>query len=131
MTSLGRYLYDTICNHFSTPTTPSPRQLPAAMTDESSVSGDDPYGYQPSISDVLQVKKTLLEKLPAELIDAVIDAAEYWPHTTSINSPPDQTPFCNNAGTDRENQFIVRKPPRTVYIWLSPNEYYISCEPLL
>ncbi|RDL41635.1 uncharacterized protein BP5553_01614 [Venustampulla echinocandica] len=88
-----------------------PPPPPPATNDKSSVSGSSPGNYQPSISDVLQVKETLLEKLPLELIDVVIDAAEYWPHTTSINTPPAESPFCIRGDANHENQFILRTPP--------------------
>lgn len=46
---------------------------------------------EPTILDVLAVKKILSElkphPLPAELIDIIIDHAEYWPHTTSLPHP--------------------------------------------
>ncbi|KAK6594584.1 hypothetical protein H4I96_10315 [Botrytis cinerea] len=48
----------------------------------------DSERYQPSLEDVLTVKNTLFtlrpeSPLPLELIDAIIDLSEYWPHTTT------------------------------------------------
>jgi hypothetical protein len=42
--------------------------------------------YKPSVEDVVHVKEAMHSKsrLPYELIDAVVDMAEYWPHTTTI-----------------------------------------------
>jgi hypothetical protein len=42
--------------------------------------------FEPSISDVLDVKEFLYNKskLPYELVDVIVDLAEYWPHTTTI-----------------------------------------------
>lgn len=42
-----------------------------------------PSSYSPTIKDVFCVKATLRVKLPLEIIDAIIDFAEYWPHVTS------------------------------------------------
>jgi hypothetical protein len=46
--------------------------------------------YKPSVEDVLSVKEFLgsISSFPLELIDTVIDFAEYWPHTsTAITTP--------------------------------------------
>jgi hypothetical protein len=61
--------------------------------------------YKPSIGDVLSVKEMFLKNglLPPELVDPVIDFAEYWPHTTSTRKER----ITVRAGEDRENQFIV------------------------
>ena len=40
----------------------------------------------PSMSTILWLKKFLLKKLPLELVELVLDHAEYWPHTTAIKS---------------------------------------------
>ena len=39
----------------------------------------------PSRSTILFVKNFLIKKLPRELVDLVLDHAEYWPHTTTIS----------------------------------------------
>ena len=59
----------------------------------------------PSVQDVLDVKAFLFEKtaLPVELLDTIIDYAEYWPHTTVKTT----TSTSVMAGAMRENQFIV------------------------
>jgi len=65
--------------------------------------------YEPSILDVIVVKamltKTLhtrsLHKLPPELVDSIVDFAEYWPHT-SVEVGPGRAPYQRN-----ENIFLV------------------------
>jgi len=61
--------------------------------------------HQPSVQDVLEVKTFLFEKaaLPVELLDTIIDYAEYWPHTT-VRTTTSTTVM---SGASRENQFIV------------------------
>src|SRR4051812_24918155 len=71
--------------------------------------------YQPSIEDVLTVKDVFLSllpetPLPLELIDAIIDLAEYWPHT-STTLPPDRRETYVRAGGDDENRFMLRSLP--------------------
>jgi len=65
--------------------------------------------YGPSIRDVLAVKEALHSKttLPYELIDAIVEMAEYWPHTTT--SLPNLLTV-RGGRHDRENIFIVRAP---------------------
>ena len=38
----------------------------------------------PSMGTILWVKSFLIKRLPLELVDLVLDHAEYWPHTTTI-----------------------------------------------
>ena len=61
--------------------------------------------YQPSVSDVLTVKEALLQKftLPFELVDTILDLAQYWPHTTTINSQGKTI----RSGHGREDVFLV------------------------
>lgn len=64
---------------------------------------DQPFS-NPVIRDVLQVKADLakVSKLPLEIIDLIIDHAEYWPCTIS------KTKSANSAvGRQREDVFIV------------------------
>ncbi len=65
--------------------------------------------YQPSIKDVLTVKEALHKKsaLPYEVVDVIVDMAEYWPHTTTISSRPMFIRGGSNGGSHAENQFIV------------------------
>ena len=47
-----------------------------------------PEEFSPTIQDVLDVKQIMFKKgnLPLELIDTIIDAAEYWVRTTTSRS---------------------------------------------
>lgn len=38
----------------------------------------------PTMLDVIKLRHLLSMKLPTEIIDMIIDQAEYWPHTTSV-----------------------------------------------
>ncbi|PQE33660.1 ankyrin repeat protein [Rutstroemia sp. NJR-2017a WRK4] len=71
--------------------------------------------YQPSIEDVLAVKDVFLSllpdsPLPLELIDAIVDLAEYWPHTSTTLSQDRQETYVR-AGGDDENRFMLRSFP--------------------
>ncbi|KAH8589721.1 hypothetical protein B0O99DRAFT_636447 [Bisporella sp. PMI_857] len=70
---------------------------------------DDPLGYSPSVEDVLAFKDLLLNQfdLPLELIDTIVDYAEYWPHTSTTTN----TSSSVMAGRDGENRFILRSYP--------------------
>lgn len=63
--------------------------------------------YQPSIGDVFVVKDILFKKcrLPLEIIDVVIDFAEYWPHTSTIRTGGELKVAAGRPLY--ENQFIV------------------------
>jgi hypothetical protein len=107
MPSIFKYLYDTsstflfgqssIANMDGTAETSEKSWTPAAVYDSSR--------YSPSVSDVLDVKSYLFKRfdLPIELIDTIIDTAEYWPHTSTITDHSTMI----RAQRDRENQFIV------------------------
>jgi hypothetical protein len=64
--------------------------------------------YKPSVEDVFSVKTMLSGsfELPLELVDTIIDHAEYWPHTSVIRTGED---FTIRAGAGHENQFLVSK----------------------
>lgn len=64
--------------------------------------------YRPSVKDVISVKKNLVGlRLPLELVDSIIDHAEYWPHIKSFR---EGTPLSVRSGGQKENKFIVRSP---------------------
>ncbi|KAI6367380.1 hypothetical protein MCOR25_004915 [Pyricularia grisea] len=79
--------------------------------DEMGSSTSRPPRYQPSALDVL-VTKAMLAKgvnLPLEVVDLVMDFAEYWPHTTTHVDRPSRP---NIFGTrPDENNFLLRTPP--------------------
>jgi hypothetical protein len=60
-----------------------------SRTMESGGSSAGRHPYEPTVADVL-VTKAMLTKaltLPPEIVDTIVDLAEYWPHTTTeINS---------------------------------------------
>lgn len=68
--------------------------------------------YQPSIEDVLSVKDSLMKKfrLPREIVDPIIDFAEYWPRCTTTKSGPTTS---IRAESDQNNRFLVNttNPP--------------------
>lgn len=65
----------------------------------------DSLRYSPTVKDVMTVKGYLFEEfgLPIELIDAMVEYAEYWPHTTTITN----TSTIIRAQRDCENKLIV------------------------
>ena len=61
--------------------------------------------YRPSAQDVFSVKQHLIDlRLPLELVDSIIDHAEYWPHIKSVRGG---TQLSVRAGSANENRFIV------------------------
>ncbi|KAK4119333.1 hypothetical protein N657DRAFT_581874 [Parathielavia appendiculata] len=74
--------------------------------------------YDPSVVDVLVVKAMLKKalSLPPEIIDSIVDLAEYWPHTTSeVSFEPPMT-ACGGLGR-KENMFLLRSPPLGLHTW--------------
>ncbi|KAJ0122901.1 hypothetical protein J7T55_011362 [Diaporthe amygdali] len=65
--------------------------------------------YEPSAIDVLVAKAMLTNglNLPHEIVLAVLDHAEYWPHTTTTLDHSLIVP----SGPGRENQFVLRSKP--------------------
>lgn len=52
---------------------------------DSPTRADDPPKYHPTTSDVLQLKRLLASppvSLPLDLVEPIIDLAEYWPHSS-------------------------------------------------
>jgi hypothetical protein len=71
---------------------------------------------EPTVQDVLRVK-SLLEQapssmtLPLELIDIILDYAEYWPHTTNSCQLQDLNIFGSPHGTQVEDKLLARSVP--------------------
>jgi hypothetical protein len=65
-----------------------------------------PDRYTPSVQDVIVVKQILTKKgkLPLELIDTIIDFAEYWIKTTTCRTNGE---ISVRAGRERENMLLV------------------------
>lgn len=106
MRSFGRYLYAA-----GVDTGNAVLKMTSAVI-KPSVVVDEVFQVKPE--DVLDVKEFFFDefKLPAELIDTIIDFAEYWPHTTSIfrqSSSEDGTekPIYVRAGDGHENKLLV------------------------
>lgn len=74
---------------------------PSASTNESQ--------YTPTVEDVVIVKQMFIDELelPLELIDSVIDFAEYWPHTSSFIRPPANSPLIIRTQSGHEDQLLV------------------------
>ncbi|KAH7925672.1 hypothetical protein BV22DRAFT_1033714 [Leucogyrophana mollusca] len=68
--------------------------------------------YQPSVSDIILVKK-YLAFLPLELIDRILDEASYWPHSSLTISWRDSVPSQRrNASGDK---MYMRTMPLAIY----------------
>jgi hypothetical protein len=112
MRRFGQYLFATGQNATNGTTPASTSTSPAASEENPDRTHiPEPSHHQPSVGDVLKVKEYLLEgfDVPLELIDNIIDFAEYWPHTTSITTPigDDEPPVIVRSGDARENILIV------------------------
>lgn len=79
--------------------------------------------YEPSVVDVIVVKAMLIKALgfPPEILDRIVDLAEYWPHTTTeLNGTTVIARGNNPFGVDRpstENMFLLRSPPLGLHNW--------------
>jgi hypothetical protein len=69
-----------------------------------------PNQYIPSPEDVLVVKQILIKKgkLPLELVDAIIDSADYWVKTTTCRTNGEVSIL---SGRERENKLLVSWQP--------------------
>jgi hypothetical protein len=112
--ALCQYFYDTLSNTLFGKSLRTIDKNMAQPNEKQSLPPTTESGpRQTSVKDVLEVKQLLFEKfkLPQELIDVVIDFAEYWPHTTSITSNSPDNPNYVRSGGERENYFLVSRPP--------------------
>ncbi|KAI1003938.1 hypothetical protein K3495_g4270 [Podosphaera aphanis] len=68
--------------------------------------------YQPKPMDVLRTKSIITKKLPIEIVDLIIDLAEYWPHScVTLASKESDTPIRIPSGGNHENTFLLRSYP--------------------
>jgi hypothetical protein len=76
-----------------------------AMSSLNLTGAAEPEEYKPSVQDVLDVKTIIVEasQLPPEMIDIIIDYAEYWPHTSVTTT---QSSLATGSRL-HENVFIV------------------------
>jgi hypothetical protein len=74
--------------------------------------GYDPEstGYQPTVADVLKVKRYLQRKLPAELIERIIDEGSYWPHSTVYIERPITLPIYKDGKHSVDGIYIRSLP---------------------
>jgi len=108
MAGLGRYLYNTLSNTlWSSPSNTD--DMDEQCEDKASSSTPKTPPHQLSVKDVFEVKQLLFDRsgLPLELIDVVIDFAEYWPYTSTVLSPRPESPLYVRSGAGHENVFLV------------------------
>jgi hypothetical protein len=105
MWNLGQYLLDTASNAVFGPT-PEPEDEQSRTSSVPIYSADR---YKPTIQDVLSVKEDLIKAfhLPAELVDDVVDYAEYWPHTTTTRVGGEVTITTFRSHDRNQNQLLV------------------------
>ncbi|KAG1746974.1 hypothetical protein EDB19DRAFT_1688809 [Suillus lakei] len=80
-----------------------------SVMDHSSAQPDSTE-YQPSVADVLQVKRYLQCKLPTELIDRIIDDGSYWPHSTVYIERPTTVPIYKDGKRSGDGIYIRSLP---------------------
>jgi len=127
MAGIGRYIYNTLS-----------AAIFSSNNGNMAHEGNDYFAamyssdrYQPSVSDVIAVKEALHTKstLPYELVDSIVDMAEYWPHNTT-----DLTESVSvKAGRDHENRFLLRSyplgyPQQDPQLLPTPEEYQLAFE---
>lgn len=87
----------------------APEPLPTTEDEEprASLLMYEPGQFEPFLADVLEVKNDLFTglKIPMELVDAILDLAEYWPHTTTVRKNGEML-IRTGRGRD-EDEFIV------------------------
>lgn len=100
MAWIGNYIYNTIFSVARADDTQQDDETPDFCSSDR---------YQPSVSDVIAIKEALHKKstLPYELVDTIVDMAEYWPHTTTATWEETRV----RAGNNHENVFILRSYP--------------------
>ncbi len=104
MAGIGEYIYNTFAAALQSalPNMSTSAEPEASLVDVRYESNR----YTPSVKDVLKVKAILFHKLslPLELVDTVIDFAEYWPRTVTSRSGGQLN---IQSGSERENTLIV------------------------
>ncbi|KAG1753084.1 hypothetical protein EDD22DRAFT_914295 [Suillus occidentalis] len=71
--------------------------------------------HQPSVADVLQVKRYLQQReLPQELIERIIDEGSYWPHSTIYIERPRTIPVYRD-GKPHDGGIFIRSLPLGVH----------------
>ncbi|KAK4186413.1 hypothetical protein QBC35DRAFT_464721 [Podospora australis] len=115
-----------------------PEQLQSSSSDNREYTGstttargmyDEDGIYLPSPVDVLVVREMLTRAtlagdttLPPELINKVLDFAEYWPHSaTEVAWGDDDPKRIYGSHREHENQFLLRTLPLGIERWGSPD----------
>lgn len=103
----GQYLYTTLTGAVFG--APGPTTAPRPEDEEPSTSQvpmHEPGQFEPFLADVLEVKNDLCKglRLPMEIVDTIVDFAEYWPHTTTVRRSGVKTV---RTGSAEEEQLIV------------------------
>jgi len=96
------------------------------------------HPYLPTIADIMVVKQMLMKsfELPVELIDNIVDQAEYWLHTCShVNYSTEDGPLSHTIGRsadseDPENEFLLRTDPLGFPAWPPQSPSLRSGKPL-
>ncbi|KAL2161018.1 hypothetical protein VTH06DRAFT_8731 [Thermothelomyces fergusii] len=98
------------------------REEEKITTGESTTPAQDQY--EPSFADVLVTKAMLSRafRLPPEIVDTIVDYAEYWPHTTTqVDATDDSLAARGSIHSEkehvRENVFLLRSPPLGFHTW--------------
>ena len=108
MASLGTYVYNSLTNMFSN----------ANLSDSAKAAGKRRRGeyengyYHPSVDDVMTAKDILLglpkhSLLPLELVDTIIDHAEYWPRTITKTTKEVRVTGSPRREGQEESVFVV------------------------
>ncbi|KAK4236019.1 hypothetical protein C8A03DRAFT_17285 [Achaetomium macrosporum] len=87
-----------------------------ASKESTTGSAEDDAGnspHEPSIADVLVVKAMLNKalNLPPEIVNAIIDFAEYWPHSSTEVSFADSRVAARGGRQGDEDHFLLRSNP--------------------
>lgn len=113
MSELAWFLLSTavVCYIINKVSSAAAGSLQATMDEDPVTSPYDCDRYIPSIEDVLATKDTLFKnfKLPIELIDTIIDFAEYFPRTSICRSGGELHVRAGGSGRagSTEDRFIV------------------------
>lgn len=70
-----------------------------------------PEAWQPAIVDILRMRRILVKAsingLPIELINTILDYAEYWPHVSASKTKP----IVARGDSSHQDVLVIRTPP--------------------
>ncbi|KAL1841056.1 hypothetical protein VTJ49DRAFT_7440 [Mycothermus thermophilus] len=90
---------------------PEPENMTNQHDGAAAATPDSPY--EPTVADVLVTKAMLSKALPLEVVNIIIDLAEYWPHTTTVMTDASSA----RGSSKHENVFVLRSPPLGLQSW--------------